>query len=213
MIFLLSALPLLMTNTTVPGQIDKICRGNLCQFLAVQQGMVRYIEQEPARNFVIRRYQSQVQPLVPKSEAAIRILRSSRGWQVAVSAFLDHAESAVGLRLRFIAPDHTARITEDVMYGLDLVKLNMPFGDGSEIFVITTEEEHSYNVSTEIWLLPEQGDPTPLAVVRGTIDHFVGPHPEDCRASLSDTRPTTVSTLRQRGGFPIFGNGIRGNTL
>jgi hypothetical protein len=52
-------------------------------------------------------------------------------------------------------------------------KLGRLFGGTDEVLVFTSNEEHAYNVQTEIWLLPEQGKPKLLAVVPGVFGEFV----------------------------------------
>ena len=45
-------------------------------------------------------------------------------------------------------------------------------GGTDDLLVITSNEEHSYNSSTNIWLLPERGAPLSLIVVNATLGKF-----------------------------------------
>lgn len=44
-------------------------------------------------------------------------------------------------------------------------------GGNDEILAVTSNEEHAYNAQTEIWLLPEQGNPKVLLQIQG---YFAG---------------------------------------
>jgi hypothetical protein len=157
----------------IPGQRDAVCRA-YCHVLAVQNGLVRYIDQAPhvPRNLLMGHYVREDQPLVPETEAPIRDLRTHRGWRVVVSAFLDHDDDGIGLRLRFFAPDGKLRETDDVLMGLEEVQIGSLFGGTDEIFAITSNEEHAYNAETRIWFLPESGSPAPLLSFRGELRGF-----------------------------------------
>jgi hypothetical protein len=58
------------------------------------------------------------------------------------------------------------------MAGLDDAMLGNLLGGQSEFFAITTEWEHSYNISTEVWLLREKTARKQVLAVAGGIDHF-----------------------------------------
>jgi len=177
---LLIACQVVAAAATVPGQIDRACfHGYLqdfCQSLALQQGLVRFVELDPAlpRNLVIGPYVAQDQPLVPKTEAPIRDLRSPRGWHVVVSALLIHRKEVINprLRVRCFDPQGRLRATHDVLSRLDRAEIGSLFGRHDEIFALTSEEEHSYNDQTEIWFLPERGIPRLLLSIPGAFENF-----------------------------------------
>jgi hypothetical protein len=52
------------------------------------------------------------------------------------------------------------------------VQIGHLFGGSDEIFAVASEEEHSYNVETEIWLLPAHGKPELLLSIQGIFKHF-----------------------------------------
>ena len=157
----------LIVATPIPGQIDSVCRG-YCSALTVQGGIVRFVDQEPGtRKWTIGHYLGADQRLVPAMEAPVRHLRSKRGWRIVASAFLNHDECTAQLRLHFLAPDGMQRTTEDVSSVLEQVQIGNLFGGSDEIFAITTNELHVYNNETEIWFLPERGEPKRLLRILG----------------------------------------------
>jgi hypothetical protein len=149
-----------------------------CQSLAVQRGTVRYIEtvtspKSLVRNLALGNYLIVDQAGVPKNEAPVKSLQSERGWRIVISAFLDHQKIEAGLRVRFFNPLGSLRHVDNVTLGLDMAEVGDLFGGAAEVFAVTTEEEHAYNVWTEIWLLPATGDAARVLAVRGVIDRFV----------------------------------------
>ena len=167
----------IVLSPVVPGRIDSVCR-TYCQDLAVQGGLVRFMNQAPPvpRNLIIGNYLPRDQRFVPRTEAPIRDLHSPRGWHIVVSAFLHHDaenEGEPGLRVRFLDPRGAEQDKEDVLMTLDQVEVGQLFGGNDEILAITSEEEHAYNVETDIWFLPEQGKPKSLLSVQGTFENFV----------------------------------------
>jgi hypothetical protein len=160
-------------TVTAPGQIDSVCRG-FCATLAVQDGAVRLVDlMPPTRNLVVGNYIRADQHLVPATEAPVRDLRSPRGWRVIVSAFLDHEDVAVRLRLRFFDPSGALREQGDLLSALVSAQIGTLF-DGDEIFGVTSMEEHAYNDQLEIWLLPESGKPRLLLELPGSFRAIVG---------------------------------------
>lgn len=164
----------LTASDAVSGQIDQVCH-SYCQGLAVQGGVVKFVDKAPhaPRTLVIGPYLRAIQHLVPRTEAPIRNLRSRRGWRIIVSAILDHDEGDTKLRVRFFDPAGVSRITDDVLSAVEQIEIGNVFGSGDEIFAISSEQEHAYNVQTEIWFLPEQGDPKRLLWSPGIFKGFV----------------------------------------
>jgi hypothetical protein len=125
------------------------------------------------RQLVIGKYANSGQRFVPHNEAPIRDLRSPRGWRVIVSSFLRRDESPeAGLRVRFFGPDGKIRRTDKILMTLEEVELGNLFGATDDILAITSNEEHSYNSSTDIWLLPERGEPRELIAANATLGKF-----------------------------------------
>lgn len=164
----------LFAAATAPGQLDRVCFGEYCQFLVVQQGAVRFLDYTPpTRSFKIGSYVRSDQDLVPSTEAPIRDMRSGHGWHIVVSAFLDHDEGGTGLRLHFFSPSGAPAGRYDVLSELEQVELGTLLGSSEEILAVTSTEEHAYNVQTVIWLLANHGVPKLLLRVPGVFGTFV----------------------------------------
>jgi hypothetical protein len=171
---LLISFQILAATATVPGQIDSICRAH-CEVLAVQDGKVKFIDRwPPTRNLDLGKYAPAAQRLVPRTEAPVLDLRSPRGWRVVASVYLDHDEDEILMHLRFFGPDERLRLTGGVLFTLEQADIGNLLGGSDEIFAITSNEEHAYNSQTEIWLLPERGDPKPLLQFPGVFQDFSG---------------------------------------
>jgi hypothetical protein len=165
---------LVAASAAVPGQIDSICRDQ-CEILAVQEGTVRFIDQwPPTRNLDLGKYAPAAQRLVPRTEAPVRDLRSPRGWRVVASVYLDHDEDEILMHIRFFGPDGKLRTTSGVLSALEQTAIGNLFGGNDEVFAITSNEEHAYNAQTELWLLPERGDPKLLIEIQGVPQNFSG---------------------------------------
>ena len=166
------SLQLLGIHDPVPGQKDSVCR-QYCQTLAVKDGIVRFMDLvPPPRNLPVGQYIEADQFLVPAIEAPIRDLRSQNGWRIVVSAFLHHDpenEGEAGLRLRFFASDAALRATDDILMELERSEIGRFFGGTDEVFIVTSNEEHAYNVETEIWLLPQTSNARRLLWIRGSV--------------------------------------------
>jgi hypothetical protein len=165
-----------LAAATIPGQVDSVCR-EYCQVLAVQGGVVKYIDQTPPapRAFDVGSYLAGDQTILPRTEAPIRDLRSQRGWRIIASAFLRHDgdnEGEPAVRIRFYDSHGSEPLTDDVLESLQRFSVGRPFGGEDEIFVVTSGEEHSYNVETELWYLPENGKPKRLVWLRGVFEAF-----------------------------------------
>jgi hypothetical protein len=169
---LLISFQLVAAAASIPGQIDSVCR-TYCQALAVQSGIVRSVDLvPPTRTLAIGRYAQAARRLVPPIEAPIRDMTSAHGWRIIVSAFLDHDEGEAKLRLRFFDPSGSLRITQDLLSALEHIEIGRRFGGTDEIFAITSDEEHAYNVQTEIWFLPQRENPKRLLRIRGFLEGF-----------------------------------------
>jgi hypothetical protein len=158
------------------GQIDQVCEGAFCESLSVKGEFVRFIDSTPPpRTIVLGRLIPQAQHFVPQVEAPLWDMRSETRWRVIVSAFLQHSgdnEGAVGLRARFFSGGPTLSGSFD-MYGLlEGANLGTLFGGDDDIFALTSNEEHAYDVETEIWLLPPNGIPRRLLAFPGVYDRF-----------------------------------------
>jgi hypothetical protein len=55
---------------------------------------------------------------------------------------------------------------------LEGIGLGRLFGGTDDILAIQSNEEHSYNSMTDIWLLPERGEPRQLVEMNGTLGKF-----------------------------------------
>ena len=168
--------PLVAAPAVVPGQVDSICREK-CVILATQGGRVRFIDQWLDRNLDIGKYVEVAQRLIPQTEAPVSDLRSSRGWRVVTSVYLVHeGDNDGGLlaHIRFFGPDGTLRVTHDALFMIVHTELGNLFGGSDEIFAVTSEEEHSYNDRTDIWFLPEHGDPKLLLGSSGGFGELSG---------------------------------------
>lgn len=171
----LVAFQVVATAVHVPGQIDQVCQGAYCESLSVQSGTVRFVDSTPpSRTLVLGRLIAQAQQSVPEVEAPLRDMRSEAGWRVVVSAFLQHSgdnEGELGLRTRFFRDGALTGAFD--MYGLlQGVELGALFGGDDDIFAITSDDEHAYNVETEIWLLPRIGSPKRVLAFPGVYNQF-----------------------------------------
>src|ERR1017187_7912582 len=157
-----------------PGERDSICRDS-CEILAVQDGTVRFIDQWRHRNLPLGTYRPAAQRLVPRTEAPVLDVQSQRGWRVVGSAYLDHEQDDLLVNLRFFGPEGSPRGRGGVLFSVEQTSIGRLFGGSDEIFAITSNEEHSYNAQTEIWLLPEHGDARVLLEIGGVYKTFAGP--------------------------------------
>jgi hypothetical protein len=166
-------LHLLVTCVAFCNQIDRVCLGGYCQTLEVENGTVRFVDPAPpSKTLVIGSYRPADQDLIPTTEASIRRLDSPHGWRIVVSAFLDHDEDEVRLRLRFFSPDKALLKTEDVLSALEQAEIGRLLGTNDEILAITSNEEHAYNAQTQIWYLPGRGNPKLLLATESTVLKF-----------------------------------------
>jgi hypothetical protein len=168
---LLLAYPLLVVAAAAPQEIDRACFPNYCDSLVKDGGAVRYVS--VGRSLVVGRYLEQYEVFVPKTEAPILARRSPQGWRVIGSVYLDHVEGEVRLRLRFFGPDGLLRGQDETAVHVGDAELGRLFGDNSEVFAVTSDWEHSYNVETKMWLLPQLGSPQTLLSMSGTQGRFV----------------------------------------
>jgi len=159
-------------SAPVPGQVDSICREGKCEIVTVQKGRVRRIDQW--RDLDLGKYAVDAQHLIPSTEAPVSDLRSARGWRVVASVYFEHGEDDIRMNIRFFGPDRKLRLTDEGLYFLLEAEIGNLFGGNDEIFAITSTEEHAYNVLTNIWLLPERGEPKVLIEDQGTFGKFSG---------------------------------------
>jgi hypothetical protein len=159
-----------------PVQVDRSCRQG-CRALVIRDGMVQFVDSRPPapRSFVIGSYLAAAQSSVPTNEAPIRQIKAGDRWTILASAFLDHDsdnEGEPGVRIRFLDPNGRQQIADELS-GLDVLETGPFFGGIDQVLVVTSEEEHAYNVQTEIWLLPMEGGPKRLLWFQGTVKGFV----------------------------------------
>jgi hypothetical protein len=176
MIILLLALQLAGASVApVPGQIDRVCEGQFCQFLSISGGVVRFTDSvPPPRTLVLGRFVSSARNMVRRTEAPIREIHFKDGG-VVVSAFLHHSgdnKGAVGIQTRIFGSDGTLKATFDMFGLLEQADLGPYLGGEDKILAVTSSEEHAYNVQTEIWLLPPEGAPKQLLSFPGAVDQF-----------------------------------------
>jgi hypothetical protein len=157
----ISGFLLLIATAAGAKEVDRVCRNDDCSFLSVEQGVV--LLRDSSRSLKLGAYVRTAQPLVPHYEAPIKSLRSPRGWHIVIGAFLYHSDQGeAGLRIRFFEPNGKLQATRPVLMALEQLQLGHLFGGDDDILAITTNEEHSYNSTTDIWLLPEGGVPKRL---------------------------------------------------
>ncbi len=163
--------PFLVAEAAQPAEVDRFCHSGDCDVLAVHQGEVKLTDS--LRSLNLGDYVPAAQYLVPRQEAPIRSLVSTRRWRIVVSAYLDHSdESEAGLRVRFFGPEGKLRATDQVLMGLEQIRIGRLFGGDDDILAIQSNEEHSYNSRTDIWLLPEHGVPRRLIDANATFGKF-----------------------------------------
>ncbi len=167
------------------AQIDRICHGEQCDALEVVDGVVRFVQPSLNRTLAVGKQVVRDQSRVPANEAVIRSLRSRRGWIAVVSAFLDHEEDTVRLRVRLFDSLGGAGVGEDLLSMLEDAAVGRLFGGKDEILAITSNEEHTYNARTDIWFLP----------VRGTAKHLVSSSSTIGRFSKAGSPPGAGVTL------------------
>lgn len=159
--------------------LDRICWADDCTRLTVGAGHVFWLRPAPfgqSERIEIGSYERRGEDAVPAREAAIRDLRSAAGWRVVVSVFLHRdKENAgdAGLRVRFFDPHGSLRTEDTVMAFLQDVELGRPFGGTDEIFMISSWQEHVYNVETDVWYLPAEGKPRRILFDVGSFASFV----------------------------------------
>jgi hypothetical protein len=165
---IIAFLSLQLAAASVTGQVDSQCKEH-CQILAVQGGSVKLIDEwPPGRTLILGKYIPAAQPFVPGTEAPVRSLRSSRGWRIVMSAYLDHGDDDILLHVRFFSPDGLLKTTwksRPWLQGADIGRL---FGTDDELVVFTTTEEHAYNDQTLVWLLAPQASPKLILDLPGT---------------------------------------------
>ncbi|MGD0497080.1 MAG: hypothetical protein ABSC23_01455 [Bryobacteraceae bacterium] len=168
----------------VAGEVDRYCwkplaegpktgrAEDVCLTLAVNNGSVTYTE-AGLRSLVIGKYVGAAQRFVPGTEAPIRDLRSPDGWHIVVSsALLRGAEAGAMLRIRFFGPGGEPRGTAEVQMTLEGDEVGHLFGGADNILAVQSNEEHSYNSMTDIWLLPKQGEPRKLIEMNAILGRF-----------------------------------------
>lgn len=180
-----AVLQVLAQPAAAPIEVDRICRKALapdpvtgrtedvCEILAVDHGDVVYVE-PGIRRMVIGQYVSAARSFVPAPEAPIRDVRSPSGWHVVVSSFLDCKEVSAELRVRLFRPDGTLGGVSDILTVLEGIEVGYLFGDGDDVLAIQSSEEHSYNSRTDVWLLPNRGEPQRLLDINATLGRFSG---------------------------------------
>jgi hypothetical protein len=164
---------LLLVSTCCLGQtFDHFCLVQ-CQTLRVRGSDVEFVDEGLNRTLKVGRYVRVAQSVVPGKEAPIRDLRTTRGWRVVASVFLDRQQQEVRVRLRFFAPGGLLKETEELLMELEEAAIGNLFGGSDEIVMVTSNEEHAYNAETEIWLLPSSGGPDLLLSFRGGVAGWV----------------------------------------
>jgi hypothetical protein len=165
---------LVAASAGIQGQVASDCRRGKCDILAVQKGRVGRIDQWLDRDLDLGQYAADAQHLIPQTEAPISDLRSRRGWRVVASVYFEHDNDEIRMKVRFFGPDGKLRLTGEGLYFLLEAEIGNLFGGSDEIFAITSNEEHAYNVLTEICFLPERGSPKILIENQGTFEKFLG---------------------------------------
>jgi hypothetical protein len=173
---------LLAASTAFAVEMDRVCwksfvpnpktalSDDVCEILGVERGKVTYVE-PGNRRLVLGKYVGAAQRFVPRTEAPIRDLQSPRGWHIIVSSVLQK-EDLPRLRVRFFGIDGDLRATEEVRMALEEIEIGRLFGGSDDILAIQSNEEHSYNSMTSVWLLPERGGPKELIEDQATLGRF-----------------------------------------
>jgi hypothetical protein len=94
---------------------------------------------------------------------------------VVVSAFLQHSgdnKGALGIRTRIFSGDGKLDVTFDMFGVLEQADLGSYFGGQDEILSVTCNEEHAYNVRSEVWLVSTNGAPKRLLSFPGIVEQF-----------------------------------------
>ena len=78
------------------------------------------------------------------------------------------------MNLRFFGPGGSLQASAQVLSSVEQTSIGRLLGGSDEIFAITSYEEHAYNTQTEIWLLPEHGEPRVLLETVGVHKAFSG---------------------------------------
>jgi len=76
--------------------------------------------------------------------------------------------------VRFFGRDGAVKGSTDVLELIEQTEVAQLGGEYSDIFAVTSNEEHAYNVQTEIGMLPENGPPKRLLEISGEFGGFVG---------------------------------------
>jgi hypothetical protein len=78
------------------------------------------------------------------------------------------------LRIRFFGPDSKPRGTAEALMTLEAAEVGHLFGGTDDILAVQSNEEHSYNSTVDLWLLPGHGGPRNLVEVNATLGEFSG---------------------------------------
>lgn len=167
-LFQLTAAPSQLT-----GQIDSICREK-CKVIAVQDNDVKLIDQWLGRTLTLGKYAPAAVGRLPPTEAPVLDLKSSNGWRIIASDYIDHQQDEIEAHVRFFRPDGKLNRTTDVLATIEQGKMALLEGGSDAIFAITSSEEHAYNAQTEIWLLPRNGSAWALINIQGNFEGFIG---------------------------------------
>jgi hypothetical protein len=177
-----AVLLLVATSTAFAVEVDRFCwkshlpdektapSEDVCHILEVEQGNVTYVE-PGTRRLILGKYVSAAQRFVPRTEAPIRELLSARGWHIIVSSVLQK-EDLPRLRIRFFGPDGSLRAIKETLMALEQVEIGRLFGGTDDGLAIQSNEEHSYNSRTSLWLLPERGGPKELIESNAVLGKF-----------------------------------------
>jgi hypothetical protein len=163
---------LIATCCCVHADLDRFCwRQDQCRFLRIEDGKVVFVD--PRRQLALGEYVAADQAFVPPLEAPIRDLSLPSGGRVVISAFLDHTNtSEVGLHVRFFSSKGKVRGSQTVLMMLIQGTAGRLFGGTDDIVAVTSQEEHSYNTRTDIWLVPVKGSIRNLLSAYGDYEEF-----------------------------------------
>jgi len=94
-----------------------------------------------------------------------------RGWHIVVSSAL-RKKDLPSLRIRFFGPEGSLRATKASLMMLEQAEIGRLFGETDDVLAIQSNEEHSYNSRTSVWLLPERGGPKQLIEANAVLGKF-----------------------------------------
>ena len=110
-------------------------------------------------------------PLVPATEAPLRVASTRNGWRAVLTAYLpgEFSYAAPELRLHLFAPKSATETTSDQYNVLGTFRTGRLFDDIHEFVAVSATGEHSYVELARVWFLRDTGVPKLILDVSGTL--------------------------------------------